>query len=144
MDVSVRKFLNDIAQGYKRTKQRAIETFSESAVVTPYDPEIGTSWEKLQTAYRQIKEIKSHLEILLQPNPALRIEKAIVSSLRPENVLLQTDFHEGSNERDFANCLAGASVELEGISSISRTLQAVADIHNEVARGERYFRQTTK
>ena len=36
-----------------------------------------------------------------------------------------------------------ASLELGAISPISRTLQAVADIHNEVARGEKHFRQTT-
>merc|ERR1712106_613260 len=143
MDVTVRKFLNDISLGYKRTRQRAIETFGENVERTHYDPDIDASWAKLQCAQRQIKEIKSHLEMLIQPNPALRIEKAIVTTLRPENVMLDTDFLDGSSERDFANCLASAGVELEPISSIGRTLQAVADIHNEVARGEKQFRQTT-
>ena len=78
MDVTVRKFLNDIAVGYKRTKQRAIETFSENVSRTQYDPEIDYNWNRLLLAQRQIKEIKSHLEMLLQPNPALRIEKAFM------------------------------------------------------------------
>ena len=53
-DVKLRRFFSDVAVTFKRTKQRAEETFG-NAERTKFDAEIETQWWMLLTAQKEIK-----------------------------------------------------------------------------------------
>jgi len=143
-DVKLRKFFSDVAVTFKRTKQRAEETFG-NVERTKFDAEIETQWWMLLTAQKEIKDVKLALEALMQPNPALRFEKAILNRIDTENVLSDLFDRpvENSNYKDLSLNLYKASSELEGISSITSVLRSVADTENEISKYEHKFRQTT-
>ena len=53
-DVKLRRFFSDVAITFKRTKQRAEETFG-NVERTKFDAEIETQWWMLLTAQKEIK-----------------------------------------------------------------------------------------
>ena len=56
-DVKLRRFFSDVAITFKRTKQRAEETFG-NVERTKFDAEIETQWWMLLTAQKEIKVSK--------------------------------------------------------------------------------------
>ena len=85
------------------------------------------------------------LEVLMQPNPALRFEKAILNRIDTENIISDLFDRpvENSNYKDLSLNLYKAASELEGISSITGVLRSVAETENEISKYEHKFRQTT-
>ena len=85
------------------------------------------------------------LEVLMQPNPALRFERAILNRIDTENVISDLFDRpvENSNYKDLSLNLYKAASELEGISSITGVLRSVAETENEISKYEHKFRQTT-
>ena len=85
------------------------------------------------------------LEVLMQPNPALRFEKAILNRIDTENVISDLFDRpvENSNYKDLSLNLYKAASELEGISSITSVLRSVAETENEISKYEHKFRQTS-
>ena len=85
------------------------------------------------------------LEVLMQPNPALRFEKALLNRIDTENIISDLFDRpvENSNYKDLSLNLYKAASELEGISSITGVLRSVAETENEISKYEHKFRQTT-
>ena len=66
-DVKLRRFFSDVAITFKRTKQRAEETFG-NVERTKFDAEIETQWWMLLTAQKEIKVTQVRNSELISPH----------------------------------------------------------------------------
>ena len=84
----VRKLVTNVQTFVGRLSQQARETF-QNTDRTEIDQEVERLWAQFLILFQNFQKLRDSMESFLQPNPGLRIERAVFSRFDSDDHILQ-------------------------------------------------------